>query len=229
MSDKGCFNIKMHWNCAVKSDKQYQMGRIFILLVLPSEELGSAVCLQNVTFNGSLDGYDDARWMEQIAGQGQRQRTWGKAGRVDFQVPSWEGFWKTRKATWWEENKTLCTTHLTLNFCDRFPGGRDPFGNGLSLHAILRPWSKLAGSTGVWHFGVMVGEHSCGNPLSLSFGKSHPGQHYGEQGVLRVPLQVRQTFNVQGEQEDSSHETEQRLERQEWIWEVVWQIGRKRR
>lgn len=35
-----------------------------------------------------------------------------------------------------EENSLNQT--LSQNFCVRSPGGRDPFGNGLFLHAVLR-------------------------------------------------------------------------------------------
>ena len=125
----------------MKSDKHYQTGHIFILLVLLSEDWDPLSASRMQPLTGLLADYDHAGWLAG-AGSWSRAKTENMRKSREGRLPgaqlrrfldNTEGHLVGR------EQDSLYCIFDSLNFCDGFPGGRDPFDNGLSLHAILRP------------------------------------------------------------------------------------------
>lgn len=145
----------------------------------------------------SLADYSDAGCMERGAGWKQRENE-GKQGGWTSRAQLGGFLYHTEGRLVGREQNSLNHTFDSQNFCDRSPGGRDPFGNGLCLHAILRLWSKWTGihwDTALWSEGRR--ESTAVRNLEVwGLAKESPrDSRCREQGVSRVDLQARWVFN----------------------------------
>lgn len=137
-------------------------------------------------------------WLHGAGSWVKAKRKWGKAGRVDFQGPA-GGVSVSHRRPPGGKRTELSEPYFWLSeICDRSPGGRDPFGNGLPLHAILRLWSKWTGihwDTALWSEGQR--ESTAVRNLEVwGLAKESPrDSRCREQGVSRVDLQARWVFN----------------------------------